>query len=103
DLVHTTDGLEHGGLPVDFIVVELAFGQVGGKKLVKFQRWMQNVLCLSGAPRLHKAGAHGTNIFPIGIQVAEGLQKVQQESGVFFGECVVQGVRVQALGEQLRQ
>ena len=42
DAVHATDGLEHGGLPVDLLLVELALGKVGGEKFGEAERLVQD-------------------------------------------------------------
>ena len=100
DAVHASDWLEHGGLPVDLLFVELAGGHIGGEELGELEGLVDDELVWSGAGRDREAGTHAAGVTVVGAEIAEVLKELEEALGVLFGELVVEGVFVDGLGEE---
>lgn len=101
DAIHAADGLEHGGLPVDLLFVELAGGHVGGEELGEVEWLVQNGFGRACARACDEACAGGAGVAAILAEVAEVFEEVAEAPDVFFGELVVEGVLVDGFGEEL--
>ena len=101
DAVHAADGLEHGGLPVDLVLVELALAEVGGEQLGELERLVEDLFDRSGAGRCGEAAAGGAGVLSGVIEVAEAGEEVAEAGEVLLREDVVERMFVDGFGEQL--
>jgi hypothetical protein len=101
DAIHAADGLEHGGLPVDLLLVEFPFGEVSGEELGEFERLVQDGFSRAGGGRCDEASAGRAEILAVAIEIAETMQEVEKTAGVLCGEFVVECVSVDGLREKL--
>ena len=94
DAIHAADGLEHGGLPVDLFIVELAGGHVGGEEFGEVERLVQNGVDGACARTCDETCTRGAGVTSIFVQVAEVPKEFEKTGRFFFGELVVEGVLV---------
>lgn len=100
DAIHTADGLEHGGLPVDLLFVELAGGHVGGEEFGEVERFVQNGVDRACTGASDEACARSAGVTSIFVEVAEVLKEFEKTGSFFFGELVVEGVFVDRFREE---
>src|ERR1700758_732342 len=86
DAVHASDGLEHGGLPIDLLLVELSLGKIGGQQFADPERLMQSGLCKTGSTRCAEAGARGADVITTAVEIAKAAEEVQEPGDVLLRE-----------------